>query len=705
MTDIYDRQVRLWGDTAQRELTNAHVVALGMSLSVVSALKSLLLCGIGRLTLVASTRNQRVTAKQLGEHFFLPISRLGEGLADALKEELQTLNLSCTVESEGRTVDEWVIDWRESMEYEKDGRQPAPTLPSLIMVSHEYTDWSPFSDLSFTASWLQVPLVFVEAACGLFGGSISSHYQPDMFIPLRIATSVDHTVMDLRPFTPFPVLRKWLEEHRPAAHAQHPHLSTSHSGIVPHPPYLLLLYHAYQQWQHETGHVGGASTPHLLPSDYDQLRGIIRGMYNDQEEGKTVRWLTADSVMDAIQRCTPQLNRASSDINRLPAQLRELLGHPWAEEPINALTGGASGAFIAPSHPHSSLGHYHWLEGYQMRAKQHCSGEAIEGGANDASSALSLRLKAYQRDILLWYVISGVRRFYDEMEQQLPFNGFVPDFPCCATQYRALKDLYQQKHREDVQWVANVAIETFLSDRASLYRSAASSKASSIKGSMCNCDDFLLLSSTSDARYLPSLQTLFHQLAQSVVSSVWSGTLVSFRSSHFAVARLSHHATQHEGSCVIRDSVRPGLSRRIQRLLQYAVQGDGGNNDDGEVRGYRSRGIEAIAAAVMIVVQETRHTQASHACRGWGDCPEWLFSVVASVARESLDSFPTLREEIQRTVMELWRQREVEVPCVSACVGSLAAQEAVKLIQHQRIPHSYPFYFFAYSNTVWVEPH
>ena len=103
--DKYDRQVRLWGDEGQRNLRNAHVLALGSSAVFSESVKNLVLPGVRRVTIVDDAL---VEDRDLGENFFLSENDRGCSRAVAVAKCLQGLNEDCEVR--GVYVESLLVD-------------------------------------------------------------------------------------------------------------------------------------------------------------------------------------------------------------------------------------------------------------------------------------------------------------------------------------------------------------------------------------------------------------------------------------------------------------------------------------------------------------------------------------------------------------------------------------------------------------------
>jgi len=86
---LYDRQIRLWGLEAQSRMRDAHVLLVGMRGLACEVAKSLVLAGIGQLTLL---EHESVRAEDLRAHFFIKEEDVGTNRALASLPRLQQLN-------------------------------------------------------------------------------------------------------------------------------------------------------------------------------------------------------------------------------------------------------------------------------------------------------------------------------------------------------------------------------------------------------------------------------------------------------------------------------------------------------------------------------------------------------------------------------------------------------------------------------------
>ncbi|XP_022994427.1 SUMO-activating enzyme subunit 1B-1-like isoform X2 [Cucurbita maxima] len=91
-TQLYDRQIRVWGADAQRRLSKAHVLVCGIKGAVAEFCKNIVLAGIGSLTLVD---NRLVTEEALSANFLLPPDEgvfAGKTVAELCCDSLKDFN-------------------------------------------------------------------------------------------------------------------------------------------------------------------------------------------------------------------------------------------------------------------------------------------------------------------------------------------------------------------------------------------------------------------------------------------------------------------------------------------------------------------------------------------------------------------------------------------------------------------------------------
>jgi len=89
-SEKYDRQLRIWGEEAQRLLEHAHVCVIGASAVGAETLKCVVLPGIGEFTLIDTAR---VTVSDCGTNFFINGEKdIGKPRAQAVAEAISELN-------------------------------------------------------------------------------------------------------------------------------------------------------------------------------------------------------------------------------------------------------------------------------------------------------------------------------------------------------------------------------------------------------------------------------------------------------------------------------------------------------------------------------------------------------------------------------------------------------------------------------------
>lgn len=89
----YDRQLRLWGSSGQKSLMQSRILMLGSGPTASEALKNLILPGIQCFTIID---HAVVSARDVGNNFFLTTDSMGKNRAKAVMELLQELNPDVT---------------------------------------------------------------------------------------------------------------------------------------------------------------------------------------------------------------------------------------------------------------------------------------------------------------------------------------------------------------------------------------------------------------------------------------------------------------------------------------------------------------------------------------------------------------------------------------------------------------------------------
>ena len=81
----YDRQLRLWGDSGQSKLNQAKILIIGNGITALETAKSLILPGVGSITIVASEEKNNC------QNFFHTIEDLQQLNPSVNLSELQNL--------------------------------------------------------------------------------------------------------------------------------------------------------------------------------------------------------------------------------------------------------------------------------------------------------------------------------------------------------------------------------------------------------------------------------------------------------------------------------------------------------------------------------------------------------------------------------------------------------------------------------------
>ena len=93
-TNLYDRQIRLWGWEAQQRLMKSRVLIFGTNGIGVEVLKNLMLGGVKEITIVD---NAVVTELDLANNFFVRRGDIGSPRVTAVRERAALLSPACTL--------------------------------------------------------------------------------------------------------------------------------------------------------------------------------------------------------------------------------------------------------------------------------------------------------------------------------------------------------------------------------------------------------------------------------------------------------------------------------------------------------------------------------------------------------------------------------------------------------------------------------
>lgn len=149
----YDRQIRLWGDHGQTALENAHVLVAGVNTTSCEAVKSLILPGVGRITLLD---HGIVDKEAISSNFFLRAEDLGRNRAEAVISDISELNPAVKMEYDDRNIEEVIISG--AIEFFK-------KFTVVLCSKIESNIRRQLEEILFP---LKIPLVLVEST-GMFG--------------------------------------------------------------------------------------------------------------------------------------------------------------------------------------------------------------------------------------------------------------------------------------------------------------------------------------------------------------------------------------------------------------------------------------------------------------------------------------------------------------------------------------------------------
>ncbi|KAH8808914.1 hypothetical protein F5884DRAFT_845236 [Xylogone sp. PMI_703] len=226
----YDRQLRLWASSGQKELEEAHILLLnsGSGTVGIETLKNLVLPGIGRFTIADEAT---VNEADLGVNFFLDESSLGNSRAKCCTELLVEMNPDVTG------------DWYPKNKGDKlEDLFTDQATYTLIMYTNPI-DAKTLDLVKQHAEKFKIPLFSIHSA-GFY--SYFRIHLPGVF-PI-VDTHPDSTATtDLRLLTPWPELSEFAAELTKDIEKQSDH-------IHGHIPYLVLLLHYLTIWKEEHGH-------------------------------------------------------------------------------------------------------------------------------------------------------------------------------------------------------------------------------------------------------------------------------------------------------------------------------------------------------------------------------------------------------------------------------------------------------------------
>ncbi|AYU82261.1 hypothetical protein LdCL_330035000 [Leishmania donovani] len=774
----FDRQLRLWGADGQAALEASHVVALGVTVAIAEALKSLVLAGVRTVTLVDE---RVVSGEDVASNYFVAATAIGSPLAATVLQHICGLGEQCRAVPVQECPREWVAKYREAVDadwaagYVDSGRlwpvsaareapavptgttsavqrfftgyasiailnntsssshvppcnstNPSPTaeeplsLPSLMLVSERYGDFSPASLLLQTCATRvhpDVPVLLVRSS-GLLG--VLQTYCCDRVI-MRPQNPTQIQMEDLRIFEPFPALQAWFDAHDPDDVVQFPAGSADAMTLHSYLPYPCIVHHAFRRWwatlpEEEKRSRQTSSSSSIFPlnaQDYRAIASVVGGMIRRQG-------VPEEAFVEAMEKCTAKLNRPV--VQRLPEALAKLLRDARCADPMRAVQTVQSrlspAALMSSSPAVREVAALHvWaspdvLVWFILRAVQlFVTGEVgdeleVGNGASTRPAAVhkSEPKAAVEEPEEVECVIAcaaPLPRGAAYAAYRMPHSGYLPDFTTTTIWYRELQELYQGKHAEDVACIAARAME--------LVEAALQQEEEKELERKDEEEQRQHRGPSRTSLVAAKVKPLLLQYTAMIVANIWDIRGVSFSSAYRAAAeaewrqRLGQRLvwlTRHISFDMERNAdARRAACFAVAYLCKEELQRRGARAEESDLSG------SAIAQEAAVLMSQASQEEAP--IGGDGEEPALgLFD--ASLApwwseEGSRKLFAQACEEVAR-----WARGKggggacVQLPSVAASTGALAAQEAVKLLMRIHVPCTNPMLYDGYTNKVFM---
>lgn len=246
----YDRQLRLWGDHGQSALERARVCLINASATGTEILKNLILPGVSSFTIVDASN---VRGEDAGNNFFLTRESIGKPKARVTTTSLLELNTDVAGDSIEESCEE-ILRHRPDFFTSFDVVVVASKLPGDTLLRLSKILWEN-----------QVPLV-VCWSIGFLGYlriAVPEH--------VVVESHPDDQLPDLRLLSPFPELIKYCLKQD---------LSSMSKKDHSHTPWLVLLYHALEEWKRT--HDG---QPPKTYKEKTAFKQVLRDMNLKNEDG------------------------------------------------------------------------------------------------------------------------------------------------------------------------------------------------------------------------------------------------------------------------------------------------------------------------------------------------------------------------------------------------------------------------------------
>ncbi|CEQ39396.1 SPOSA6832_00915, partial [Sporobolomyces salmonicolor] len=407
----YDRQLRLWASSGQSALENANLLVVNANATATSALKNLVLPGIGKFTLLDPST---VQPNDIGNNFFLEPDSLGKSRAEEAVKFLCELNTDVTgvaivqVRPPSR-----LIHSRELTRANMLSQSLADLLSSSPTSIGSYSliiavDVPPAELLQLAdEAWKQgVPLVKVQS-CGFYG---ALRVQVE---ELPIVETHPESLIDLRVHSPFPSL---------VAYAHSFDYATMDTAEHGHVPAVVILVKALEAWK--AAHEGNGPTGAKERKEF--MDAVLKQKVQSDEEN-------FDEAVTLFRRAGTRTG--------IPPDIQRLFDDPACENVSASVC-----LCLFPALP-SSL---------------------------SASRRLTCSYSALQSSNF-WLLLHAVRSFTTHPSNPsalLPLSGALPDMKADSKNYVSLQALYRAKAREDLGVVQTLLGE--LMDRLGVERSRVS---------------------------------------------------------------------------------------------------------------------------------------------------------------------------------------------------------------------------------------
>lgn len=225
--------MRLWGDHGQAALEKSRICLIGATATATEILKSLVLPGVGRFTIVDG---KKVTGEDIGNNFFLDKDALGQSRGSVACRLLLELN----PEVRGDCVDEAPeLVLRNRPDF-------FSTFDLVIATEIGEKTMAALSTLLWDAN---IPLMVVKT----YG--LLAYIRLQVREHTVIESHPDNVLEDLRLDVPFPDLVEFMDGQN---------METMSKNEFMHTPYLVILYKYLQTWK--SSHGG------KLPQNYKEKR-------------------------------------------------------------------------------------------------------------------------------------------------------------------------------------------------------------------------------------------------------------------------------------------------------------------------------------------------------------------------------------------------------------------------------------------------